>query len=160
MAKIAVKILLIFIALTVLQIVVVPFISINSIEPNLLVLFVIYYSLSLKKTHSLLFGFFTGLLFDLASGGVLGVNAFALTVVAFIANENKHNFSENEIFTYKFIWLVFLASSASAFLINFLNGFTVGILYAIIFYGIFSGLYTMLFAVPLLFFAPEVKLNE
>ncbi len=159
MAKIAVKILLVFIALSVLQIVVVPFISINSIEPNLLVLFVIYYSLSLKKTHSLLFGFFTGLLFDLLSGGIIGVNAFALTVVAFIANENKHNFG-TEIFSYKFIWLVFFASSVAAFLINFLNGFTVNILYAIIFYGIFSGLYTMLFAVPLLFLTPEVNLNE
>ncbi len=149
-----------FLLLSVLQSTVVPFISIKGIEPQLLVIFVVYYSLSLKDSHALWFGFLTGLLYDLLSGGVTGVSAFGLTLAAFITIENKSKFQQGEIFSYSFLYLIFIVSSIYALVTNFLNGFTVNVLYAIFVFGVLSGVYTTLFATPMLFLIPGKKLNE
>ncbi len=160
MKKTLVKILSIFLLLSAVQITIIPFLSVDLISPNLLVIFVTFYSLQLKKSHALWLGFAAGLIFDLISGGITGVTAFGLTLTAFITAENRHRFNPSEILSYKFIALVFVNASVFALVTNFLNGFTVNILYAIFIYGLLSGVYTSLFAVPLLFLIPESKLYE
>ncbi len=147
-----IEILLLFIILAALQLTLINFITIENIGPQLLVIFVLYYSLKLKNSHSLLFGFFTGLLFDLITGGITGVNAFAFTFVSFIANKSKHKFEGNIFPTNYFVWLVFVSSSVASFFINFFYGNSNNLLEAVLLYGIISGIYTTLFALPLILF--------
>ncbi len=154
------KILFVFVIVSALQLTVIPFISVNNIEPNLLVIFTIYYSFSLKKEHALWFGFLTGFVYDLISGGILGVNAFGLTLAAFIAVMYAPKFNTMEILSYKFLGLVFVIGSVFSFLTNFLNGFSANSFALFFFYAILSGLYTAVIATPLLFLIPEKKLNE
>ncbi len=160
MNKQTITLIAVFIIFSAIQLTIAPVISVSGIQPVFPAIFVTYYSLLLKNNRALLLGFFAGLFFDLISGGVTGVYAFALTLTAFISTRNKNKFTGNEIASFKFLWLVFFTSSIASFTINFLYGFTVNIFYAFFFYGIIAGLYTALFAAPILFLIPEKKLDE
>ena len=60
-------------------------ISIASVSPDLLLLLTIIYALSRGSFKGEILGFFMGLILDLMSGALFGLNAFVFTLVGFCA---------------------------------------------------------------------------
>ena len=69
----------------VLQATLVPLIAVQGVRPDLLLLAVVSSGLLLGKEHGVGIGFFAGLLQDLASGNVFGVNVLSKMASGYIA---------------------------------------------------------------------------
>lgn len=154
--------LLLFIPLLIIQLTIVPFISLEQIAPDLILILLVYYSVKHGQIFGMLLGFTFGLFFDLFSGGLLGAAMFSKTLAAFTAgyfhNENK---IEQYLFSYIFLLIVLLC------------GFVDSVVYAIItaavdlritmvmlFGGFLPALYTASFAVILLVINPERRIES
>ena len=77
--------LLIASVLIAIQFFIVPFIAVEYISPNIVLIFVILYSLRYGQLSGTFFGFLVGFLFDVASAGLIGSGMFAFTLASFIA---------------------------------------------------------------------------
>ena len=112
-----------FLPVLVIQLTIVPFISIDYITPDLILILLVYYTLKNGQMFGTLSGAVFGLLFDLFSGGLIGSGMFAKTLVGFIAgyffNENK---TELYTSTLNFTLIIFLCAFIDS-----------------LFYGIFGG---------------------
>ena len=62
---------------------------IDAARPDLLLLLVIYWSLSAPRTAGLLFAWFCGLAIDVVKGVILGQHAFAFVVVAYLTHKQQ-----------------------------------------------------------------------
>ena len=147
--------------LIVVQMTIVPLISVDYIAPNFLVLFLLYYSFRLSKVKTVLLGFFVGLLYDLALGGVIGASAFSMTLTAYLITFFPSGYFDEERFAIRFLSIAILAGGIYSFFYVYLGGeVAINIFYGLLFYGVLSGIYTAIFALPLLFFGSEKLLNE
>ncbi len=142
-----ITIILVSLLLLLLQTTVVRFMAIDSIAPDLLLLWTVIAGIRYGQIAGTTTGFGTGVLLDLLSGadGMLGLGAFAKTVAGFLAgyfyNENK---TEQTLGSYRFL----LISGGIAFVHNllyfaiFLQGSGIRWWNAVLFYGIPGMVYT------------------
>jgi len=139
-----------------IQFFVIPFISIGSIIPNIVLIFVILYALRFGQISGTFFGFLVGFLFDIASAGFIGSGMFAFTLSAFIAGYfHKEDFLE-VIYNLKiFLSLIFLLSTLFFLLYSVLGMQSIEIQQnsSFIIYSLLCGLYTTvislsIFALP------------
>lgn len=150
-----------FIVLFVFQMTIVPLISVDYIAPNFLVLFLLYYSLRLTKVKTILLGFFIGLLYDFAAGGVIGASAFSMTVTAYLITFFPGGYFDEEKFGLELLFVAILSGGVYSFFYVYLAGnVAINIFYGLFFYGLLSGIYTAVFAIPFLLFGSEKLLNE
>jgi rod shape-determining protein MreD len=149
---------LIFIPLAALQIVVVPFITVQNISPNLIVVLLVFYTLKNGQMFGTLLGFLLGFILDLISGGILGAYMFSFTIGAFITgyffNENKFDINISSFF---FTIIVFICASVTLFLYSSVanKNDDVKMIYQIVEDGILPGVYTALFSIPIVIFNPK-----
>jgi rod shape-determining protein MreD len=123
------------------------YLAIESIAPDLLLIWVVYLALREGQIAATTAGFFLGLLFDLVSGkdGMLGLAALCKTVAGFVAG---YFYNENKIMQilagYQFILVVAVASIVHnvLYFIVFLQGTEVGWLDAVMLYGFPTTIYT------------------
>jgi rod shape-determining protein MreD len=139
--------ILVSLLLLLLQTTIVRFLSIESIGPDILLIWIV--ALGIRDGHitGMSAGFLIGLILDLLSGadGMLGLAAMSKTIAGFFAgyfyNENK---TYQTLGSYRF--LLILASGALVhnliYFIIFLQGSGVRWWNALFFYGIPSMLYT------------------
>jgi rod shape-determining protein MreD len=78
-------IILVFSIGILLQLSVVPFFGIKEITPDLLLIIIIGFSVQYGRIWGITAGFFSGLLFDFLSTGLIGVSSMAGSVAAFMA---------------------------------------------------------------------------
>jgi len=143
------------IVLSLVQLILVPLIDVNGISPDLLILLVVIIVLNEGKFWGLFAGFAVGLLFDVISLDVIGTNALAKTVVAFITgwfySEGKSDIIIGNI---KFIFIVLMVAFVNNVIYNFLYVSATDLSFINFFlkYGIASAFYSTVFAVfPMLF---------
>lgn len=87
--------LLLLLAL-VLQSTILPLIAINGVRPDLLLIMVVSSGLLLGKEHGVGMGFFAGLLQDLASGNIFGLNTLSKLATGYFAGSLERKvFKEN-----------------------------------------------------------------
>jgi rod shape-determining protein MreD len=123
------------------------YLAIESIAPDLLLIWVVYLALREGQIAATTAGFFLGLVFDLVSGkdGMLGLAALSKTVAGFVAG---YFYNENKITQilagYQFILVVAVASIVHNVLYFrvFLQGTEVGWLDAVMLYGFPTTIYT------------------
>ncbi len=158
MLKNFIKPILIFIPIASVQLVIIPFLSINGITPNLVVILICFFTLKYGQIFGTLLGFILGLLLDLISGGLLGAFALTFTITGFSAgyffNKNKIDINTS---TYIFIIIVILCSTVNSFLYTLLTSTysNMNIFYLIFDGGIFPGLYTAFFSLPVLLLSTQ-----
>ena len=149
------KPVLFFIPLAIIQLVVVPLISIYNITPNLVLILIVYYTLKDGQIFGTILGFILGLLLDLFSGGLIGAFMFSFTISAFLAgyfySENK---LDTNLATYFFLLIVFISACVNSFLFARISNSTsnVSLLLLLIEEGLLPGLYTTLFGLPIVVF--------
>jgi len=115
---------IIFIGSLVLQTSVFPKIPIGGMQPDLVVVIVVYLGLLKGPETGSLSGFGFGLLFDAVSGTSLGVNALAKTIIGFFCGVGGRRLYTHSMFSK--ILCVGLSSVANILLRLSIHGFTVG----------------------------------
>ncbi len=152
---------IILIILFLLQFTIAPLIAIDSVTPNFLILFIVYYSFKLPKIYSILLGFSIGLIYDLFQGGAIGASAFGMTLAAYIVTFFPTGYFDSEKFSLRFLMITFLSSTVYSFFSLLLAGeVPLTIIADLIFFAFLSGIFTTAFAVPLIFVSSEKILNE
>ena len=152
------KPILFFIPLAVIQLVIVPLISISNIAPNLIFILITYFTLKHGQVYGTILGFILGFLLDIISGGLIGAFMFSFTVSAFIVGyfygENKIDIN---ISTYFLLFILFVCGSINSFLYAVIsNSYSnVSLFFMMLEEGILPGLYTALFGLPIVIFHPK-----
>jgi len=156
---IVLPIILVFILIPI-QLVLVPFISIENVTPNIVLLYLLFYSLQHGQISGTIFAFFIGFLYDISSAGIIGSGMFSYTLAAFISGYfYKENFIEI-IQNGKIIIISFMLSSFLFFLFYSILGtesITIENQYSFILFSLYSSLYSTLFALSIYLF-PRNKL--
>ncbi|MBI3124526.1 MAG: rod shape-determining protein MreD [Ignavibacteriales bacterium] len=118
------KPILYFIPLLLIQLVVVPLISVFGTVPNVIFIMVIYYLLLGGQIYGMILGFLAGFFFDLFSGGVLGASMLSMTIASFIAG---YFYNENRVDTnttsYFFLVILFIAEFINSLIYSFAGNF-------------------------------------
>ncbi len=154
LVKISIPFLLSFV-LVAIQLIVIPLISINGIVPNVLLIYLLFYSLKHGKIVGTIFAFFIGFVFDASSGGLIGSGMFAFTIASFVAGFfQKNNFTE-VLKNIKVIIMLIMFSSFLFFFSYSVLGNSEAIMknhFSYFLFSIFSALYTTLFALSVYIF--------
>lgn len=152
------KPILFFIPLAVIQLVIVPLISISNIAPNLIFILIAYFTLKQGQVYGTILGFILGFLLDIISGGLIGAFMFSFTVSAFVVGyfygENKIDIN---ISTYFLLFILFVCGSINSFLYAVISNanFNISLFFMMLEEGILPGLYTALFGLPIVIFHPK-----
>ncbi len=139
---------LIVAVLIAVQLTLIPLVSIKGIIPDLVVIYVIIFSLRNGQLKGTFFGFLVGLFFDLFSGGLLGSAMFAKTLAGFVAGYFYKEDDEEDIFSNSILFtsIIFIAALIDSFFYAFLGAGEVelNIISLIFTNGIFPATYTAL----------------
>ncbi len=154
--------ILLFFPLLIIQTTIVPFVSINGITPDLIMILLVFYSMLGGQIYGTVLGFIYGFLFDIITGSLLGSTMFSKTLAGFIAgyfsNENKR-----EIYfkSYKFILIVLLCSVVELVVNSFFSSIDLNTsLVRLIFeQGILPGIYTAGLSTFVILFYPKRSMN-
>lgn len=155
------KPILYVVILTILQFTFVPLISVDGIIPNLPLITIIYYTLVYGQLFGTFFGFTAGLIFDLASGGLLGASMFTFTISSFLcgyfSNENK---IEQNTSTFIFAGIVFIGAVINCFIYSAVSTRIqeLGFFFLFLNTGLLPAVYTVIFCVPVLILKPGSNL--
>jgi len=155
--------ILIFIPFLLVQITFVRFITWNAIGPNLILILLVFFTISNNQLFGTILGFSYGLLLDLFSGGLLGSAMLSFTVSGFIAgyfsNENKRHIYFKPL---NFSLIVLLCSIISSIMFSFFStiDFSRDIFTSIFDEGLLPGFYTSIIALIFIYFYPRRKLIE
>ncbi|MDX9924729.1 MAG: rod shape-determining protein MreD [Ignavibacteriaceae bacterium] len=139
------KTIVIGLILVIIQIIAIPFISVENILPFLPILPLVYFTLLNGQIFGTVSGAIIGLIFDIASGGLLGGGVLALSTAGFITG---YFYSENKIDintrSFWFIVYLFIATFIFSFLYASLsaNNPSVAFLSLIFFEGLLPAFYT------------------
>lgn len=153
--------IIIFIPLAVMQLTVIPLISVDYIAPDLILILVVFLTLKNGQIYGSILGFILGLLFDLVSGGLIGAAMFSKTLAGFIAG---YFFSEKRIETNldstMFIVIIFVCAFVDSLFYSLLTSIESNITILNLFfeYGILPAFYTAAVSLPVIIFKPSSKL--
>jgi rod shape-determining protein MreD len=140
--------------LSIFNVIFLQFISVGGITPDLLLILCVWIALAEGQFAGLFAGFFIGLLFDLVSSDVIGTNALAKTIAAFIAGWfYKEGKSEQTIGKFQFLLILFLCSIVHNLIYFFfyLKTSEASYLEFILKYGLAVSLYTTVFGIFAMF---------
>lgn len=79
--------------------------TISGVMPNVFVIFVLFVGLFANKTMGIVYGVFSGLIWDFLVGNQVGINAVCLGIIGFIAVTFDKNFSKDSRVTIMFMTL-------------------------------------------------------
>jgi len=147
MMQVLIKSSLIFLILAVLQLTLVPLISVNTIIPDLVLIYVVIFALKHGQLKGTFFGFIIGFFFDIFSGGLLGSAMFAKTLAGFIAGYfYKDEFSEIFSNSILFTSIIFVSALVDSLFYSVLGSreIELNILSLLFINGIFPAVYTAL----------------
>jgi rod shape-determining protein MreD len=147
-----------------LQIMVVKFLALDGITPDILLVWLAYLTLSEGQIVGTIAGFSLGVLFDLATGGFLGLTALSKTLACFFGgyfyNENK---TLATLGSYQFIMLVFVLSFLNNFIYFaiFVAGTQMHYPATVLWYGLTTAIYTAVVSLlPMFLFSRKAKLEQ
>lgn len=136
--------------LSLIQVIFLDFISVGGITPDLLIILIVWIALSEGQFEAIFAGFLLGLLFDVISNDIIGMNALVKTIVAFTAGYfYKEGTVEQNIGSFRFLIVVFIVSIIHNLIYFFLNIKLSELSFFAFFarYGVAMSLYTTVFAI-------------
>ncbi len=113
---------LIFLIVLLLQVTVIPLISIDGIIPDLILILLVYYSISYGQVYGTVLGAAYGLLFDLATGTLLGSMMLSKSIAGFIAGYySSETRREKYLYTYSFTIIVLSCALVDSVIYSFFS---------------------------------------
>ena len=142
--------------LLVVQHTLIPFISIKGISPDILLIFVLYWSGIRHRTYGVMMGFTAGLLQDLAGVGTTGVFALSKAVAAYAGYSFPMSRHEKNILPWSIT--LFIGSVLHYSILIFIQTRTssTGFFTMMLRYGLPSILYTTVMGMVIYFFVEYV----
>lgn len=154
--------IVLFFPLLIVQTTIVPLIAVHGVMPDLIMILLVFYSISCGQIYGTVLGFVYGLLFDLITGSLLGSTMLSKTLAGFIAgyfsNENKR---ELYFKSYIFLLIVFLCSVVDLVVSSFFSSIdlTTSLVRLLFEQGILPGIYTAVLSIFVIMFYPKRSIN-
>jgi rod shape-determining protein MreD len=138
-----------------IQTTVVPLIAIGNVLPDVILILLVYYSISQGQIYGAVLGFIYGFLIDIITGTTLGSAMIAKTIAGFSAGyfslENK---KEQNLFFYNFALIVLLSSLIDSTINAFFSSIdiTANIFRIFFQYALMPAIYTAVMALVVMVF--------
>jgi rod shape-determining protein MreD len=142
--------LFVFIPVVLIQLTVIPFIAIQEVVPNLILIAVVYFSIANGQIFGTVTGASYGLLYDLISGNLVGSNMLSKTVAGFIAGYfSGETRREKYLYTYSFTLVVLLSALINAMIFSFFSvmDFNTNFLQALFNHALLPSIYTSIVSI-------------
>ncbi len=155
--------ILFFIPLVIIQLTIIPFVSLGNIIPNLIVILLVYFTINNGQVFGTVLGAILGLLFDVVAGGILGTAMFSMTVAGFVAgyfyNENKIEYYSSSII---FLLIIFLTAFVESFIFLIISSSEIKLSasHLILEQGVLPAIFTMVISLPLFLYNQRKKNYE
>ncbi|GIK23164.1 MAG: rod shape-determining protein MreD [Ignavibacteriota bacterium] len=150
-----------FFPLLLIQTTIIPLVAIDTIIPDLIIIILVYYSITQGQIYGTVLGFIYGFLFDIITGSLLGSTMISKTIAGFTAgyfsSENKR---DQYLISYNFALIVLLASLIESTISAFFSSVSLNTNIFILFiqYALFPALYTSSIALLGMIFYPKRRL--
>jgi len=154
--------ILIFFPVLLIQITVIPLISIDGIIPDLILILLVYYSISYNQIYGTVLGASYGFLFDLITGSLLGSMMLSKTVVGFIAGYYSAETQRDKFLnTYAFTFIVLLCAVIDSIIYSFFSAvdFNTNIFKLFFDQALLPALYTGVVSTIIIFFPYKRNFN-
>ena len=142
--------LIIFFPVILIQLTVIPFISIQEVVPDLLLITVVYFSILYGQIFGTITGASYGLMLDLISGNLIGSSMLAKTVAGFIAGYfSSETRRDKYLYTYSFSMVVFITGLIDAVIFSFFSviDFNTNVLQALFSHALLPSIYTSVISI-------------
>ncbi|MEJ2104566.1 MAG: rod shape-determining protein MreD [Ignavibacteriaceae bacterium] len=142
--------LIIFFPVVIIQLTLVPFISIQEVVPDLLLIAVVYFSIAYGQIFGTITGASYGLLFDLISGNLVGSSMLSKTIAGFVAGYFSSETKRDQyLYTYSFTIVVFLSGLIDAVIFSFFSviDFNTNFLMALFNHALLPSIYTSIISI-------------
>jgi rod shape-determining protein MreD len=142
--------LFVFIPVVLIQLTVIPFVAIQEVVPNLILIAVVYFSISNGQIFGTITGASYGLLFVLISGNLVGSHMLSKTVAGFVAGYfSGETRREKYLYTYSFTFVVLLSALADAMIFSFFSviDFNTNFLMALFNHALLPSIYTSIVSI-------------
>ncbi len=150
--------IVLFFPILLIQITVVPLLSISGVIPDLIIILLVYYSITQGQIYGSVLGFIYGFLFDIITGGLIGSTMFSKTLAGFVAGYfSSENKIDNYLIAYNFGLIVFLCSFIDSTINIFFSSldFDTSLFVLFIEHSLFPALYTAAIALMVIIFYPK-----
>lgn len=142
--------LFIFFPVVIIQLTIIPFISIQGVVPDLLLIAVVYFSISYGQIFGTITGASYGLLYDLISGNLIGSTMLSKTVAGFIAGYfSSETRREKYLYTYSFSIVVLITGLIDAIIFAFFSviDFNTNLFLALFNHALMPSIYTSIVSI-------------
>ena len=150
-----------FFIVLLVQITVIPLIAITGVIPDLILIALVYYSISRNQFYGTILGASYGILIDLITGSLLGSSMLSKTIAGFTAGYfSTETKKEMNISTYNFSLFVFICALIDSVIFSFFAAFDLQTnIFKLLFeQALLPSLYTAVISV-LLIFSPYRRRN-
>jgi rod shape-determining protein MreD len=150
-----------FFIVLLVQITVIPLIAITGVIPDLILITLVYYSISRNQFYGTILGASYGILIDLITGSLLGSSMLSKTIAGFTAGYfSTETKKEMNISTYNFSLIVFICALIDSVIFSFFAAFDLQTnIFKLLFeQALLPSLYTAVISV-LLIFSPYRRRN-
>ncbi len=116
--------IILFFPLLFIQTTIIPFIAIDTVIPDLILILLVYYSITQGQIYGSVLGFVYGFLIDIITGTTLGSAMIAKTLAGFTAGYFSSENKKDQYFPNLFIYIIYLSffliifNSSITFIIN------------------------------------------
>lgn len=152
--------ILLFFPVLLIQITVVPLISVSAVIPDLILILLVYYSITQGQIYGSVLGFIYGLLFDIITGSLIGSTMIAKTIAGFTAgyfsSENKR---DEYLISYNFALILFLCAVIDSTINAFFSSIEFNASIFILFFehALLPAIYTAAIGLMIMIFYPKRK---
>jgi rod shape-determining protein MreD len=153
--------ILLFFPLLLIQTTIIPFLSIGTVIPDLILILLVYYSITQGQIYGSILGFIYGFLFDIITGSLLGSAMIAKTLAGFTAGYfSSENKQEQYLISYNFALIVMLSSLIDSTISAFFSSinFTSNIFMLFFQFALLPTIYTATIALMVMIFYPKKRL--
>lgn len=151
---------ILFFPILLIQITVVPLLSVGGVIPDLIIILLVYYSITQGQIYGSVLGFIYGFLFDIITGSLLGSTMISKTLAGFIAgyfsSENKR---DNYLVSYNFALIVLLCSLVDSTINTIFTSidFNTSLIVLFVEHSIFPAIFTSAIGFMAMIFYPKRK---
>ena len=153
--------ILLFFPLLLVQTTIVPFLAIDTVIPDLILILLVYYAITQGQIYGTILGFIYGFLFDIITGSLLGSTMIAKTMAGFTAGYfSSENKQDQYLISYNFALIVMLSSLIDSTINAFFSSinFTSNIFIIFFQYALLPTIYTAAIALMGMIFYPKKRL--
>lgn len=152
--------IILFFPILLIQLTVIPLLSVGTVIPDLILILLVYYSITQGQIYGTVLGFIYGFLFDIITGSLIGSTMIAKTIAGFTAgyfsSENKR---DQNLIAYNFSLIVLLCAVIDSTINAFFSSVDFNTNIFLLFYqhSLLPAIYSAAISLLIMIFYPKRK---